>query len=69
MRSQETLRGFTGTFTLQVTEMFRDTEMVCKIKRALYPDTALMAELRERKTELTHLHKVIDDKDKIICEL
>ena len=39
-----------------------------KIKSVLYPD-ALMTELRELKTEIIRLHKVIDEKDKIICEL
>ena len=42
--------------------------MVSKIKSVLYPD-ALMTELRELKTEIIRLHKVIDEKDKIICEL
>ena len=54
-----------ATFALRVLEMLGDTEMLSKIKSALYPD-ALMAELKVFREEITQLHSVVDEKDRVI---
>ena len=57
-----------ATFTLRVTELLGDTEVVSKIKRALYPDD-IMAEIKGLRAEITQLRNAVDEKDRIIYEL
>ena len=57
-----------ATFTLRVLELLGDTEVVSKIKRALYPDD-LMAEIKELRAEITQLRSVIDEKDRVNGDL
>ena len=57
-----------ATFTLRVLELLGDTEVVSKIKRALYPDD-LMAEIKELRAEITQLRSVVDEKDRVNGEL
>ena len=57
-----------ATFTLRIVELLGDTEVVSKIKIALYPDD-LMAEIKELRAEITQLHSVFDEEDRVIGEL
>ena len=57
-----------ATFTLRVLELLGDTEVVSKIKRALYPDD-LVAEIKGLRAEITQLRSVVDKKDIVIGEL
>ena len=57
-----------ATFTLRVLELLGDTEVVSKIKRALYPDDPV-AEIKELRAEITQLRSVVNEKDRVIAEL
>ena len=57
-----------ATFTLRIVELLGDTEVVSKIKIALYPDD-LMAEIKELRAEITQLRSVLDEEDRVIGEL
>ena len=57
-----------ATFTLRVLELLGDTEVVSKIKRALYPDD-LVAEIKGLRAEITQLRSVVNEKDRVIAEL
>ena len=57
-----------ATFTLRVLESLGDTEVVLKIKRALYPED-LMAEIKELRAEIIQLRSVVDEKERVIGEL
>ena len=57
-----------ATFTLRVLELLGDTDVVSKIKSALYSDD-LMTEIKELTAKITQLRSVVDEKDKVIGEL
>ena len=50
-----------ATFTLRLLELLGDTEVLSKIKSALYPDD-LMTEIKELRAEITQLRSVVDEK-------
>ena len=57
-----------ATFTLRVLELLGDTEVVSKIKKALYPDD-LVAEIKGLRAEITQLGSIVNEKDRVIGEL
>ena len=57
-----------ATFTLRVLQLLGDTEVVSKIKRALYPDD-LVAEIKGLRAEITQLRSEVNEKDRVIAEM
>ena len=52
------------TFTLPVLELLGHTEVVSKIKRALYLDD-LVAEIKGLRADITQLRSEVNEKDRV----